>query len=82
MALVRMLVKRQEHVRLVPGAKNLARANPHLEDRGTARNRRRNRHERHDFLLAAPGQPRQKTADGLNAILGIAGDTDDGLGYL
>ena len=38
-----------------------------------------NRHERHDFLLAAAGQPRQKAADGLDAVLRIAGDADDRL---
>ena len=39
-----------------------------------------NRHERHDFLFAAAGQPREKTADGLDAVLGIARDADDRLG--
>ena len=41
-----------------------------------------NGHERHDLLLAAAGQPRQKTADGLDAVLRIAGDADDRLGDL
>ncbi|MEI9962590.1 MAG: hypothetical protein WDM76_16170 [Limisphaerales bacterium] len=36
-----------------------------------------NCHERHDFLFAAPGEAREETADGLDAVLGIAGDADD-----
>ena len=31
-----------------------------------------NRHERHDFLFAAPGEAREETADGLDAVLRIA----------
>ena len=38
-----------------------------------------NGHEGHDLLLAAAGQPGQKTADGLDAVLRIAGDADDRL---
>ena len=38
-----------------------------------------NGHERHDFLFAAAGEPREKTADGLDAVLRIAGDADDRL---
>ena len=78
---VRMLVKRQQHVGVIPGAQHLARTNPHLEDRWAAGNSRRNGHERHDLLFAAPGQPGQKTANGLNAILRIARNADDDLGY-
>src|SRR6185503_11762346 len=47
-----------------------------LKNRGAARDRGRNRHEGHDFLLAAPGQSRQETADRLDAILRVAGDAN------
>ena len=78
-ALVGMLVKRQQHVRLVPGAQDFAGADADLENRGPAGNRGGDGHEGHDFLLAASGQARQEAADGLDAILGIAGDADDRL---
>ena len=35
-------------------------------------------HERHDLLLAAARQSCQKAADGLNPVLGIARDANDG----
>ena len=76
---VGMLIKRQQHVGLVARAQHLARTDAHLENGRAAGNRGRNGHERHDFLLAAAGQPRQKTADGLDAVLRIAGDADDRL---
>src|SRR5207248_2049278 len=53
----------------------------HLENRGSAGDRGRNRHEGHDLLLAPPGQSRQKTADGLNPVLRIARQPNDGLRY-
>ena len=77
-----MLVKGQQHVRFITGAEHFARADAHLENRRTAGNRRRNRHESHDFLFAAAGEPRQETADGLNTVLGIARDADDRFGNL
>ena len=73
---VRMLVKREQHIRLVAGAQHFARADAHLEDGGTARDRGGNRHERHDFLLAATSQPREKAADGLDAVLRVARNAD------
>src|SRR6185369_7943177 len=40
------------------------------------RNRGRNRHESHDFLFAAAGQPREEPANRLDAILRISRDSD------
>ena len=71
-----MLVKRQQHVGIIAGSQHLAAADPDLENGGSAGNGGGNGHEGHDFLLAAPGQPGQETTDGLNAILGIAGNAD------
>ena len=50
---VGVLVKRQQHVRLVARTQHLAGADAHLENGRPAGNRRRNGHERHDLLLAA-----------------------------
>ena len=36
-------------------------------------------HERHHFLLAASGQLGKETANGLDAVLRVAGNADDGL---
>ena len=80
MVLIRMLVKRQQHIGLVPGAEHFARADAHLENRRPAGNRRGDGHERHDLLFAASGKPRQETANGLNPVLRIAGNADHRLG--
>src|SRR5262249_2731377 len=69
----------QKHVRLVTGAEDLAGTDTHLENRRPAGNRGGNGHERHDLLFAATGQPGQKPADRLNAVLGITGNADDRL---
>ena len=79
-ALVGMLVERQQHIGLVAGAEHFARADAHLENRGAARNGRRDGHEGHHLLVAAAGQPRQEAADGLDAILRIARDANHRLG--
>ncbi len=78
-AFVAVLVKRQQHVGFVTGGQHLAAADAHLKNGRSAGNGGRNGHERHDFLLAAPGQPREETADGLDAVLRIAGNADDDL---
>ena len=67
------------HVGIVASRQNLAAADAHLENGRAAGNGGRDGHERHDFLLAAAGQPRQKATDGLYAVLRIAGDADDRL---
>ena len=79
-ALIRVLVKCQKHVRLIARAQDFARTDPNLKNGRAPGNRRGDRHERHDLLLAAAGKPRQETADGLNAVLRVAGDADDRLG--
>src|SRR5581483_10237567 len=77
---VGMLVEGEQNVRVVSCAQDFARANAHLEDGRTARNRGGNRHKGHHFLFAAPGQARQETADRLNAVLRIAREANDRLG--
>ena len=76
MPFVGVLVERQQHIRLVAGAEHLAGADADLEDGGTTRDRGGNGHKRHDFLLTAAGQPREKAADGLDAVLRVARDAD------
>ena len=75
-AFVGMLVKRQQHVGLVARAEHFARADADLENGRPAGNGGGNGHEGHDFLFAAAGQPREEPADGLDAVLRIAGDAD------
>src|SRR5436190_10679366 len=75
--LVRMLIKREQHISIITGAEHFARTNAHLEDRRTAGNSRWDGHEGHDFLLASCCEAGQETADGLNAVLRIAGYADD-----
>src|ERR1051326_1982807 len=70
-SLVRMLVERQQDIRVVARAQHFAASNADLEDRRPTRDRRRNRHEGHALLFAAAGEPREKTANGLNAVLGV-----------
>ena len=58
--LVGMLIKGQQHIGFIAGAQDFARANPHLENRRPAGNRRGNGHEGHDFLFAAARQAGQE----------------------
>jgi len=74
---VRVLVKRQQHVRFIACAQHFAGANAHLENGRAAGNGRGNRHERHDFLFAATGETGEEPADGLNAVLRIASNAND-----
>ena len=75
---VAVVVKAEQQVGLIAGAEHFAGADAHLEDGGAAGNGGRNGHESHDLLLAAAGKAGEKAADGLDAILGIARDADDG----
>src|SRR6185503_6992431 len=77
-----MLVKRDQEIRIVPGAQYLTGPDAHLENGWPAGNGGRDRHERHDFLLAPPGQSRQKATDGLNAVLRIPRYPNDRFGDL
>src|ERR1051326_1891037 len=81
MVFVGMLIEGQQDIRLITGAENLSRTDSDLKNGWAACNRRGNRHEGHDFLLAAARQSRQKPADGLDAVLRIARYTDNGFGY-
>ena len=78
--LVGMGIKGDEHVGFVAGAQDFAGADADLEDGRAAGNGGGDGHESHDLLLAATGQASQETADGLDAVLGVAGEADDGFG--
>ena len=78
MILVAVLVKTEQHVRLVARAQNFAAADADLENGRPAGNRRGNRHERHDLLFAAAREPCEKSANGLDAVLRIARNADYG----
>ena len=54
MVFVTVLVKREQNIGFITGAQHFAGTDADLENGRTAGNRRRDRHERHDFLLAAP----------------------------
>src|SRR5437016_14226520 len=82
MVLVGMLVKGDEQVRVVARAQHFAGADAHLENRRPTGNGGRNCHEGHDFLFTPSGESRQKTTDGLNAVLRITRDPNDRFGYL
>jgi hypothetical protein len=69
MALVAVLVERDEEVGLVAGGQDVPGAHAHLKDGRTAGDRGRNRHVRHDVLVAATSQTGEETADRLNAVL-------------
>jgi len=79
MVVVGVLVKGHQGVGAVAGVKNLAGAEMDLKDRGTTGNGAGNRHVGHDFLGGGPGQLAQEGPDRLNAVLGIAGETDHGI---
>lgn len=74
--LVTVLVERHEEVRRVAGREDVSRSHPHLENRGSAGDRRRNRHVSHDVLIATPREPGEKSADRLDPVLRISGETD------
>ena len=76
---VAVVVKAQQHIRLIARAQHFAGADAHLENRSPARDGGRDRHERHHILLAAPREPREEAADGLDAVLRIARNADDAL---
>ncbi len=77
--LITVLVKRDEKVGFVAGRKDFARADADLENRRAAGNGGRNRHVGHDVLVAAAGEPREKRAGGLNAVLRIARESYNGV---
>ena len=79
MVLVTVLIKRDEKVGFIASREYFAGTDPDLKDRRAAGDRGRDRHVSHDVLVAAPGQPREKRAGGLNSVLRIAGQTDDGV---
>src|SRR6478736_1331419 len=70
---IAVIVEAKEYIGFIAGAQHFPGANAHLEDRGTTRDRTRNRHEGHHFLLAAAGEPREEAAKGLDAVLRISG---------
>src|ERR1043166_9198942 len=80
MVLVGVLIKRQQNVGFVSGTEHFARSDADLKDRGATGNSRGGRHEGHDFLFAAPSQPGKNPADGLNTVLRISRDANDGFG--
>src|SRR5204862_7913075 len=63
-------------IRVIAGTEHFPGANAHLENGGASGNGRRDGHESHDLLLAAPGQACQKAADSLNTVLRVAGNAN------
>ena len=79
MAVVAVLIEGHEHVRLIASGEHFARAEMHLEDGWPAADRGRDRHVGHHFLRRAARQTSEEAADGLDAILRISGEADDGV---
>jgi hypothetical protein len=76
---VAVLVEGDEPVGFIAGAEHLAAADVDLEDGRTAADGGRDGHVGHHVLLRAPREAREESADGLNAVLGISGEADDGI---
>ncbi len=79
MVLVAMLIESDQEVRLVAGRQYFAGADAYLENRRPARDGGRDRHVGHHFLVAAAGQAGKHGASRLDAILRVAGQTNDGI---
>ena len=77
--LVAVLIKGDEEIGFVAGGEDFARADADLENRRPAGNRGRDRHVGHDVLVAAAGEPGEKRAGALDAVLRIAGEADNGV---
>ena len=75
-ALVRMLVKGDEHIGLVTGAKDFAGTDAHLKNRRTTRDRRWDGHVGHDVMFTAAGESGQERACRLDSILRITREPD------
>jgi hypothetical protein len=75
---VAVVVKAKQHVCFVARAEHLPGANAYLENGRPARDRGRDRHEGHYLLFTPPGEPREEAADGLDSVLRISRDADDG----
>ena len=77
MIVVAVVVEAEQDVGFISGAQDLAGTDPDLKDGGTTGNGGGDGHEGHDLLFAPASQAGEKAADGLDAILGIAGDADE-----
>ena len=78
---IAVLVEGHQHIRVIAGSEHLAGADAHLENRWPARDGGGDGHKCHHLLLAAARQLGEKTANGLDAVLRVTGNADDGLGY-
>ena len=79
---VAVLIEWHEPVRFIAGAQDFPAADVDLEDGRPATDGGRDGHVGHHVLLRAAGEPREESADGLNAVLRIAREPDDGVGDL
>ena len=77
--LVTVLIKRDEEVGFVARRRTSPDAHADLENRRPAGDGGRDRHVGHDVLVAAAGEPGEKRAGALDAVLRIAGEPDDGV---
>src|SRR5437764_11218126 len=79
MVLITVLIKRDQKIGFVAGGKNFTGTDAYLKDRRPSGNRRGDRHVGHDVLIAATGESGEKRAGGLNSILRITGESNDGV---
>src|SRR5882724_565596 len=77
--LVAVLIKRDEEIGFVAGRQHFAGAHADLENGWAAGDGGGNRHVGHDFLGAPAGEPGEERAGALDAVLRIAGETNNGV---
>src|ERR1700719_3732039 len=79
MVLIAVLIKRDQKIGLITRRKHFAGTDTDLEDGRAAGDGGWNCHVSHDVLIAASGEPGEKRAGGLDSVLRIAGEADDGV---
>src|SRR5437763_16867774 len=76
MVLIAVLIKSDEKIGFITSGQHFARTDADLKNRRTTRDRRGDGHVRHDIVLAASSQAREKCASCLDSVLRISRETD------
>ena len=77
--LVTVLVERDQKISFVACRQDFAGADAHLKNGRPTRDRRWNRHVRHDIVFATAGEPREERPGGLNSVLRVSCQPDYGI---
>src|ERR1700757_4929070 len=81
MILIAMLIESHQEVRFVSSRQHFASTDTDLENRRPARDRGRDCHVGHYFLVAAASKASKHGAGRLDAVLRVTSQTDDGVAY-